>query len=357
MPIGNVVIGDSLSYGKGMGRSTDYQTDKPGRATLKDVAALAGVSEISVSRVMRNAPNISASLRKRVEDAARTLSYTPNRLAGALKNQNSNLVAVVLPSMSNDVFPAVLDGIEAVLDEHGLNAVLGLSEYDRDREFRVIRDLLSWSPMGIILTGLHHDAVIARMIAQLDIPVVQIMDTEGDPIGSAVGMSHTQAAVAAADYLHAKGYSRIGYIGAWRERPERSRTRRLAFEKRLSEIGIPLVASHIVEERSSALAGSRATQTLRSEHPGIDCIFYANDDLALGGLFHCMSAGIDVPGELALMGFNGAEIGKATPLPLSSIETPRFEIGQEAARRLLAPESERDQVKDLGFTVFEGKTT
>ena len=329
---------------------------KPNRATLKDVAALAGVSEISVSRVMRNAPNISASLRQRVEKAAHTLNYTPNRLAGALKNQSSNLVAVVLPSMSNDVFPAVLDGIEAVLAEHGLNAVLGLSNYDRDREYRVIRDLLSWSPMGIILTGLHHDAGIAAMIAQLDIPVVQIMDTEGEPMGAAVGMSHTQAAIAAADYLHAKGYRRIGYVGAWRERPERSRTRRLAFEKRLSEIGIPLVASHIVEERSSALSGSRATQALCAAHPEIDCIFYANDDLALGGLFHCMSAGITVPTELAIMGFNGTELGKATPLPLSSIETPRFEIGQVAARRLLASGGALNQVTDLGFKIFEGQT-
>lgn len=339
-----------------MERQANVQAGKPGRATLKDVAALAGVSEISVSRVMRNAPNISATLRQKVEDAAHALSYTPNRLAGALKNQNSNLVAVVLPSMSNDVFPAVLDGIEAVLAERGLNAVLGISDYDRDREYRVIRDLLSWSPMGIILTGLHHDTAIAGMIAQLDIPVVQIMDTEGDPIGSAVGISHTKAAIAAADYLHAKGYRKIGYIGAWRERPERSRRRRLAFEKRLTEIGIPLVASHIVEERSSALAGSRATQILRARHPEIESIFYANDDLALGGLFHCMSAGIDVPGELAIMGFNGTEIGKATPLPLSSIETPRFEMGREAARRLLASDGKLNQVKDLGFRVFEGRT-
>lgn len=340
-----------------MGHGSERQAGKPTRATLKDVAALAGVSEISVSRVMRNTPNISVSLRQKVEDAARALSYTPNRLAGALKNQNSNLVAVVLPSMGNDVFPAVLDGIESVLAEHGLNAVLGVSAYDRDREHRVIRDLLSWSPMGIILTGLHHDPAIAGSIAQLDIPVVQIMDIEGDPIGSAVGMSHTKAAVAAADYLHGKGYRKIGYIGAWQERPERSRRRRLAFESRLNEIGIPLVASRIVEERSSAQAGSRATQALHADHPEIDCIFFANDDLALGGLFHCMSAGIGVPDQLALMGFNGTEFGKATPLPLSSIETPRFEMGQEAARLLLSPEGARARVTDLGFAVFEGQTT
>ncbi len=333
-----------------------FKGEKPNRTTLRHVANLAGVSEISVSRVMRNAPNISDKLRRKVMEAANTLSYTPNRVAGALKNQSSNLVAVVLPSMSNDVFAAVLDGIESELNEHGLHSVLGLSQYDHDRELQVIRELLSWSPMGIIMTGLHHSAPIPEMIAQLDIPVVQIMDIEGTPIGSAVGISHSKAAIAAADHLYGKGYRKIGYIGAWNERPERSRARRLAFEARLAKLGVPLVASVIVDERSSAVAGARTTADLLAEHPQIDCIFYANDDLAMGGLFYAMSANIDVPGDLGLMGFNGIEIGKATPLPLSSIQTPRFEMGQEAAKLLLAARTDGHRVVDLSFQVFEGKT-
>jgi LacI family gluconate utilization system Gnt-I transcriptional repressor len=335
---------------------SDHKDGKPGRSTLKDVASLAGVSEISVSRVMRNAPNISKKLRDRVMEAANSLSYTPNRVAGALKNQSSNLVAVVLPSMSNEVFSSVLDGIESVLNDQGLHAVLGLSEYDTERELKVIRELLSWSPMGIILTGLHHQDPIPGMIEQLGIPVVQIMDIEGTPIGSAVGISHSDAAIGAADYLHDKGYRKIGYIGAWSEKPERSKARRLAFEARLSDLGTPLVASIISEERSSATVGSQSTAALLQQAPEIDCIFYANDDLALGGLFHALSAGINVPGELGLLGFNGIEIGKATPIPLSSIETPRFEMGREAAKLLLSSKENGNRIKDLSFKISGGKT-
>lgn len=332
-------------------------SDRPARATLRDVATLAGVSEISVSRVMRNAPNISDALRAKVMNAANALNYTPNKLAGALKNQSSSLVAVVLPSMSNDVFLSVLDGIEAALDEHGLNPVLGLSDYDHDRERRVVRELLSWSPMGIILTGLHHDETIAGMISQFDIPVVQIMDVEGSPIGAAVGMSHTKAAVAAANYLFGKGYRKFGYIGGWSERPERSRARRLAFQHQLKVLGTRCVATKILEERSSALAGASATAELLAASPEIDCIFFANDDLALGGLFHAMSAGIKVPDELGIMGFNGIDIGKATPLPLSSIETPRYEMGVMAAQMLLRAQHEEPQIVELDFRIFEGGTT
>lgn len=331
-------------------------TDKLYRTTLRDVAQMAGVSEISVSRVMRDAPNISDSLRRKVLDAANALSYTPNKVAGSLKSQSSTLVAVVLPSMSHEVFSPVLDGIDAVLARHGLNAVLGLSEYNHERELKVIRELLSWSPIGIILTGLHHDEIVAGMIAQLGIPVVQIMDVEGSPLGSAVGISHTRAGRSAADHLYEKGYRKVGYIGAWSERPTRSRVRRLAFEARLEELGVPLVASKIVEERSSAVIGSTVTAALCTEHPEIDSIFFANDDLALGGLFYAMSMGVKVPEQLGLLGFNGIEIGKATPTPLSSIETPRYEMGTKAAE-LLLDSNNKAQTVDLNFHLFEGETT
>ena len=340
-----------------MTRSLNLSHDKPARATLRDVANLAGVSEISVSRVMRDAPNISETLREKVMAAANALSYTPNRLAGALKNQTSNQVAVVLPSMSHNVFSSVLDGIESVLNEHGLHAVLGVSDYDSERELKVVRELLAWSPMGVILTGLHQDPAIAGMIAQLDIPVVQIMDIEGEPLGSAVGISHSAAAIAAADFLYDKGYRKIGYIGAWREKPDRSRARRLAFEARLAERGAPLIGSYISDERSSALVGSQATAILYQAHPEMDCIFYANDDLALGGLFFAMRSGIEVPGKLGLMGFNGIDIGKATPLTLSGIETPRYEMGEVAARLLLTAKSDGPRTIDLSFQIVSGDTT
>ncbi len=334
--------------------TTRSRTLPSSRVTLKDVARESGVSEISVSRVMRDAPNISQKLRDRVNAAADALGYTPNRVAGSLKSKSSNLVAVVLPSMSNEVFSQVLDGVESVLTQHGLNAVLGLSNYDSERETRVIRELLSWSPMGIILTGLHHNETVAKMIAQQDIPVVQIMDIEGKPLQSAVGISHTKAARAAADYLVEKGYKKPSYVGAWSERPERSLARRLAFDARLTELGVPLVAHQISEERSSAVIGSQVTKNLIAEYPETDCIFYANDDLALGGLFYAMSAGLSVPGELGILGFNGIEIGKATPLRLSSIETPRFEMGTRAAELLLSTKEAGPQIIDLDFKVFEG---
>ncbi len=328
----------------------------PERATLRDVARLAGVSEISVSRVMRRAPHISDALREKVVVAANTLGYTPNRVAGALKTATSNLVAVVLPSMSNEVFPEVLDGIESVLSGHGLCPVLGITQYDSGRELEVVRELLSWSPVGIILTGLDQDAAIRRILLHQNIPIVQIMDVEGTPLHAAVGIAHGQAARDAAELLIERGYRKPAYIGAWAERPSRSRIRRQAFEARLAERGHPLVTAQISAKKSSVQTGAEVTQALLATHPAVDAIFYANDDLAIGGMFHCMKSGLAIPGDVGLLGFNGISFGQAAPIQLATIQTPRFEMGKRAASLLIEKNAAKGLIVDLGYRISVGSS-
>ena len=334
--------------------SEEHSARNIDRVTIKDVARRAGVSDISVSRVMRNTPNISEALRQKVTRAADELGYTPNRLAGALKARSSNLVAVIVPSMSNAVFPEVLDGIDSVLDSNGCQAVLGITHYDRDRELQVVRDMLAWSPMGVILAGTDQDDRVRTLLERQAVPVVQMMDIDGDPMQVAVGMSHRDAARTVADCLVEKGYSRFGYIGAWGERPDRSKLRRLSFAERLTELGHGLSAQMICEENSSVQIGVSATREILSRQPDLDCIFYANDDLAVGGYFHCLSAGISVPAELGLVGFNGIELGQALPDKLTSVRTPRFSMGRESASVLLrcCRNESVARIHDLGFEML-----
>ncbi|MFP7672257.1 LacI family DNA-binding transcriptional regulator [Marivita sp. S0852] len=332
--------------------------DRARRATLRDVAQLSGVSEISVSRVMRDAPSVSERLRARVLAAANEVGYTPNRLAGALKTRSSNLVAVIVPSIGNGVFPEVLNGIESVLTHAGLQPVLGITQYDRTREVQVLRDMLAWSPMGVIMAGTDHEPAVARMIETHHVPVVEFMDIDRTPIHMSVGISNVAAAVAVADLLFQRGYRRPGYIGAWAERPDRSKARRLAFEARLVELGIPLVDKEIAQTPASAEVGAQTTEILLSRSPDIDVIFFANDDQALGALFHCQRTGRKVPQDVGLIGFNGIDIGLATPTILASVVTPRYQMGVETARLLLAAadDPESKQVVDLGFEIRLGES-
>ncbi|MEM0934545.1 MAG: LacI family DNA-binding transcriptional regulator [Pseudomonadota bacterium] len=332
--------------------------DRARRATLRDVARLSGVSEISVSRVMRGAPSVSAGLRDRVMEAANELGYTPNRLAGALKSQSSNLVAVVVPSIGNGVFPEVLDGIETVLTKAGLQPVLGITQYDRAREIEVLRDMLAWSPMGAIIAGTDHDPAVASMLAQHAIPVVECMDIDRPPMQAAVGISNVQAARDVADLLHARGYRHPGYVGAWAERPDRSKARRLAFEARLAELGIPLVDKEISPRPATSHVGAESARALLERSPEIDAIFFANDDQALGALFYCQRRGLRVPQDVGIIGFNGMGIGLTTPIVLASVETPRYQMGVETARLLLAGARDGAQpsVVDLGYRIRVGES-
>lgn len=305
------------------------------RPTLRDVAELSGVSEISVSRVMRNAPNISPKMRKKVEEAAAHLNYTPNRLAGALASQTTDLLAVIVPSMSNSVFPEVLDGIDSVLNSTRYRTVLGISHYDEDREEEIIRDLLSWNPSGLIVAGFEHSDASRQLLANFPNPVIEIMDADGTPIDASIGVSHEKAGTLMADHLVQAGYRNIGYIGAWGERPSRSVKRREAFEKRLAELGFPLKARQIERGDSSVLLGKDACAKMLAEHPQTDAIFFANDDLVVGAYIHCIQDGISIPDQLALAGFNGLPLIDAMPMEITTIRTPRFEMGTAAARLFL----------------------
>lgn len=330
------------------------------RATLKEVAELSGVSVISVSRVMRDAPNVSPELRARVEAAAQKLGYTPNRIAGSLRARTSDLIAVIVPSMSNSVFAEVIDGLDHGLSDSRYRTVLGISHYDKAREQDILSDLLSWNPAAVIIAGLEHSDGARELLLGCPCPVLQIMDTDGEPIDLCVGTSQAEAGRMMARHLVERGRRRIGYVGAWGERPVRSRKRRLAFEAELEALSVPLLARHIEDEASSVAVGRRGAEALLAAHPELDAIFFANDDLALGALFHCLETGIAVPDRLALGGFNGLELAQAVSPRLTTIENPRYTMGQSAAALLLDRLRSRDdapRICSLPLVLRQGQTT
>ena len=124
--------------------------------TLRDVSEASGVSEMTVSRVLRNRGDVSDATRERVLEAARSQGYVPNKIAGALASQRVNLVGVVIPSLSNMVFPEVMTGISETLEDTGLQPVVGVTNYSPEREESVIYEMLSWRPSGMIVAGLEH---------------------------------------------------------------------------------------------------------------------------------------------------------------------------------------------------------
>ena len=326
--------------------------------TLSDVAREAGVGESTVSRVLRNQGSFSKATQDRVAEAVARLGYVPNRLAGMLAGSGSTagakLVGIVIPSLTNIVFPDLLRGATAVLDRGGFQSVIGVSDYDPEREEALIGALLSWRPAGLIVTGLEHTpGALARLRAS-GIRIVEMIDTDGAGLDIVVGFSNRAVGCDSARHLLERGYRRIGYVGHDITQDLRAAKRLAGFCETLQEAGCPLAEREIASGPSSAAAGREALARLVARWPDLDAVYFSNDDMALGGYFHCLTDGIAVPGRLALFGFNALDIAAALPQPLTTIRTPRLEIGAAAAERLAADGPA--ETVDLGYELIAGAT-
>ncbi len=310
------------------------KTDRP--LTLRDVSEASGVSEMTVSRVLRNRGDVSDATRAKVREAAKRLGYVPNRIAGALASQRVNLVAVIIPSMKNMVFPEVLSGITSVLEDSGLQPVVGVTDYMPEKEEKVLYEMLSWRPSGVIIAGLEHSENAKAMLAASGIPVVEIMDVDGEPIDTAVGISHRAAGRKMGEAIAKAGHKRIAFLGTKMPLDHRARKRFEGFTQALAKAGIEMADQEFYSGGSALAKGREMTRTVLERTPELDFIYYSNDMIGAGGLLYCLEAGISVPDRLGLAGFNGVELIQGLPKVLATMDACREEIGQKAAEIILA---------------------
>ncbi|MGB3278466.1 MAG: LacI family DNA-binding transcriptional regulator [Pseudorhodobacter sp.] len=299
--------------------------------TLRDVSEASGVSEMTVSRVLRSRGDVSDTTRERVLTAARQLGYVPNKIAGALASQRVNLVAVIIPSLSNMVYPEVMTGISQVLEDTGLQPVVGVTHYQPEREESVLYEMLSWRPSGAILAGLEHTDAARAMLENAGIPIVEVMDVDGTPVDSVVGISHRRAGLQMAEAILAAGYKKIGFLGTMMPFDHRARKRLEGLEEGLATAGLSLADREFYSGGSALLKGREMTEAILKRSPDLDFLYYSNDMIGAGGLLYCLEKGIDVPNQLGLAGFNGVELLDGLPRKLATMDACRLEIGRTAA--------------------------
>lgn len=311
-------------------------TERPPRPlTLRDVSAASGVSEMTVSRVLRNRGDVSDATRQKVLEAAKTLGYVPNKIAGALASQRVNLVAVIIPSLSNMVFPEVLSGINATFEDSPLQPVVGVTDYQPEKEEKVLYEMLSWRPSGVIIAGLEHSDAARAMLAGSGTPVVEIMDTDGRPVDSMVGISHRRAGAELARSIIKEGYEHIGFMGTKMPLDHRARKRFEGFTEALAKAGIEIEDRDFYSGGSALAKGREMTQDMLERSPDLDFLYYSNDMIGAGGLLWLLEQGVDIPGQIGLAGFNGVELLQGLPRQLATMDACRLEIGAAAAQIIL----------------------
>lgn len=328
--------------------------------TLRDVSEASGVSEMTVSRVLRNRGDVSAATREKVLEAAKTLGYVPNKIAGALASQRVNLVAVIIPSMSNMVFPEVMTGISEVLDETPLQPVVGVTHYSQQKEEAVLYEMLSWRPSGVIIAGLEHSDASRAMLKASGIPVVEIMDVDGTPIDSMVGISHRRAGRMMAQQIAKAGFQNIGFMGTKMPLDHRARKRFEGLIEGLSKHGLEVLEKDFYEGGSALAKGREMTKAMLEQNEELDFLYYSNDMIGAGGLLYLLEQGVKIPQEIGLAGFNGVELLQGLPRKLATMDSCRLEIGRAAAqiiaKRCDDPELDVGEVIELTPKISFGDT-
>jgi LacI family transcriptional regulator, gluconate utilization system Gnt-I transcriptional repressor len=334
--------------GNGYRFRTSQLTIPPRRPlTLRDVSEASGVSEMTVSRVLRGKGDVSEGTRLRVQQAAKRLGYVPNKIAGSLASSRVNLVAVIIPSLGNMVFPEVLSGISETLADTALQPVVGVTDYLPEKEEKVLFDMLSWRPAGIIIAGLEHSDASRAMLAQAGIPVVEIMDVDGEPIDACVGISHRRAGRMMAEEIIAAGYQRIGFLGTKMPLDHRARKRFEGFTRTLGKAGIEIADQEFYSGGSALAKGREMTAAILGRSPDLDFLYYSNDMIGAGGLLYLLERGIDIPGQIGLAGFNGVELLDGLPRRLATMDACRREVGVRAAQIIMARQADPGGVGKL----------
>lgn len=325
--------------------------------TLIDVARVAGVSPITVSRVLNQPSLVSEEAQARVRRAVEEIGYVPNMLAGGLASRSSRMVALIVPTIANSIFAETVQAITDTLAQAGYQTLLGISAYEDAQEQRLLEAILGRRPDGIILTGTYHSPETRKRLQVAGVPVVETWDLGEDPIDTLVGFSHTKVGEVAAEYLLARGHRKFAAVSATDQRAEK---RLEGFLQVLTGAGVDLPPVIKVPTPARFQLGREAIGRMLDENNGLfDAVYCSSDTLAHGVIVEAQQRCIRIPDDMAVIGFGDLDFAGYTLPTITSIRVNGEEIGYRAAQVLLARMTMSADAEpsggiiDTGFSVIE----
>ena len=331
-------------------------------ATMAEVAARAGVTKMTVSRVLRHPEKVNPATHQRVMLAIAELGYVPNRLAGSLTSGASGLVAAIVPTLRHSLFADTLEGASDVLAEADLGLIVSSSGYKTDVEESQIRSILERRPDALLLTGLTHTKASRDLLRAFSIPVVETWETGDEPIDMVVGYSNRAAAEAMTAQLIGAGYRRIVFVNGPSRNNERARHRAEGYQHAMRVAGLAPLPVHVVHDEAAIRpdTGAQVVRAVHTEQPDVDALFFTSDVFAVGAILACRELGIDVPRRIGIAGFHDLEIGRVVSPALTTVHVPATEMGRRAGEMILERLAGRPVVPtrlDLGFTIMAREST
>jgi LacI family transcriptional regulator len=327
------------------------------RPTQKDIALAAGVSQAAVSLVLNKSetPSVPDATRARILKLAGEMGYQPHHPARMLRRARTMALACVVPDITNPFYPGLVRGVQSVAAPAGYDVLMFDTDGSEEGEARAISWLLQGRADGVVGTFFHLRIPQLSTLAGQGVPIVRLESRHktggGLPIDS-VYIDNAEASAAMTRYLIARGHRRIAMILA---EVGPSQQRALGYTSVMRAAG--LTADVVTDSRYSEESGARAmTEILARKRNRPTAVFGANDMLAVGAMVFARSAGLSVPGDIAIAGFD--DIPAAKLLGLTTVRQPEFDLGALAARTLverLRPGGlkPRGQSRELKFEIMK----
>ena len=299
--------------------------------TIRDVAAAAGVSAGTVSRVLNGKESVDAELRRRVLDAVSELGYRPNGAARSLRTRAAMVLGLVISDITNSFFTAVVRGVEDKAQQAGYSVVLANADEDLDKESRYLEVAAAEQMAGVILSPASAKRTAIGVLRDRGIPVVTIDRRLASGEVDSVTVNNHQAARDATAHLLGQGCSRIGMIAG----PAQTFTgasRLAGYRAELRACGVPELVAFGDFRIDGGYAAARSL--LAAKRPP-DGLLISNDLMSIGALRAIGEAGLSIPGDIAVVGFDNASWATALRPPLTVVTQPTYDIGQTAVGLLL----------------------
>lgn len=327
--------------------------------TLKEVAALAGVSPMTASRSLTRPELVAEATRQRVTDAVEKTGYVPNSLAGGLTSRRTRLIALIVPSIAHSLFSEMTESLIDTLAAKGYETTLGISRYDPLREEAWVAAILTRRPDGILLTGTDHSLRTQRLLRDAGIPVGQLWDYTTSTLGFSVGFCQEKVGHAAFDHLRERGFRRPALI---RSDDSRAARRANGFRAAANQAGFAAPAEVVFSETlPQAHRGSEGITNLLRIDPLADAVFCSSDALAQSVIAHAQRLGLVVPERFGVLGFGDQALAANTIPALSSMRIEGSKMGKLAAEQLLMRIEGHPNLTitalDIGFELVERLST
>ena len=304
--------------------------------SIKDIAKITGVSHSTVSRALRQSSLISSETAERIRRVAQEMGYQPSAAARSLKTNRTRVLGVIVSNLADPYFSELLLGIEDCAQEKGYSLFIASSRHDPQRERKIVQTMMEQRTDGVIICSSSFSAEQGRQLLDHGYPVVVIINQAADKFHYSIYHDDVDGSRQVTRHLIDLGHQRIGYMGNSRS----GRTdleRQTGFRSAMADAGLPIPPEYIhTVPGGEARMGFEAMQHFLNLVPRPTAVFCFNDLMAIGALNACSRAGVDVPGQISLAGFDNISYSEFTTPSITTFDQPKHAIGREAAQLLLS---------------------